>query len=193
MPRFRLRVIAILAGVLSVGTPARADDLGTWHDISFDAPVPCSVACPYWLNSLNHDSDANGKEDVYFEACANPDGTADALEGVPGMPFTRGTVYDDVVVGPAPEGTRLLEWELYPTVDWDGFTCEWLPGDVAGNPLEGFWCQLGCTFDCTIETVGIGCIERIAVEAARGTKYILRAYNWSDPMPLTARYRFRGV
>jgi len=178
---------ALLALTLAPSAGARANDLGVWHEITFNAPIPCSMVCPYWLNQLNQDLDANGKEDIRFDPCASPDGTADSLSDVPGLPFTKGTIYDDVVVGPAPEGVRVLEWEFVPAVDWDGFICVWLPGDVAGEEL-----RVDC--ECVLEPwCPVACAERHVIEVFAGRRNILRAYNWSDPMPLTARYRFRGA
>lgn len=186
---------ALLLAMVAGGAGASGDDgLNEWQTHTFDAPIPCGVACPSWLAVTNVDIDGNGKQDVFFDSCESPDGTADALAGVPGLPYTDGTVFDDVVVGPAPDGTRLLEVEIAPPVDRDLFICEWLPGDVAGSEL-GVQTVLEETCDNWLgpnNPVPVGCVEHGIIEASPGARYMIRVYNVADVAPIEGRYRFRS-
>lgn len=187
---------ALVLFLCLVGTSAAARGgepvLGDWQEVTFTAPVPCSVACPYWLETANIDLDGNEKEDLYFQACANPDGTADALEDVPGLPYQEGTVFDDVLLGPAPVGARILELEVHPVVDWDGYVCDPETGEelaLLANVLETY----GCNSPVPNAPIPTGCIDSGAIGVTPGKSYIFRAYNWSDPAPAIGRYRFRSL
>jgi len=183
----------LLIGVLVTMTvlPASAEEtneqLNVWREVTFTAPIPCVVTCPYWLDTANTDIDGNGSEDIAFSSCGNPRGTADYLSVVPGVPHQKGVTYDDVLVGPRPEGAILLIFESSPLLDWDTFICSLDGAELwAGVPLFP-----GC--DSWIpggEHLFLGCAERHVITVPAGVQYILRAYNWSDPLPLQGRYCF---
>lgn len=173
---------------LPMASDPTPEQLDSWQAVTFRAPAPCSFVCPYWVNTLNHDVDGDGAEEIAFGACDNPGGTGGTIGAVPGA-FQRGTIYDDVVVGPAPEGTQLLIFESFPAVDWDTFICSTDGRELAagGNHLDPTTCRspLGPT-----DPIPTGCMETAITQALPGATYILRAYNWSDPLPLEARYCF---
>jgi len=185
-----------LALALSFAAPARGVAVNQWQNITFTSVAGCANACPYWLDNANQDLDGNGKEDVFFQSCSNPDGTADALADVPGAPYQNPAMYDDIVVGPAPTGSRLLEVELDPQVDWDGFICQWRTGDVAGAELA---ILANIVLENCNNVVGndnpvpIACIETGSIEAVVNGRYIIRAYNFHDLPTMTGRYRFRSA
>jgi len=184
--------IVILALTLAVVSPASADtpaeQLNIWREVTFTAPIPCSVVCPYWLDVANTDVDGNGEEDIAFGVCANPRGAADTLGESGGLPYEEGTIYDDELIGPPPEGSTVLLFEIWPTIDWDAFICS-----TSDNELTIGEHILVENCDSIVgpnNPVPIGCRERISASAVPGREYILRAYNWSDPLPLEGRYCF---
>lgn len=188
--------LVVLGVVATLGAPAQGNHINGWHNQTWTAGVPCAVACPYWLDTANIDIDGNGKEDVFFQACANPDGTADMLGAAPGVPYTEGTVFDDVIVGPAPTNTKLLEVELFPVVDFDGFICALNANGTVGAELAILANVLGENCDNLIgpnNPVPVGCQEKGNIEAAANKKYVIRVYNWSDGATTTGRWRFRSV
>jgi hypothetical protein len=186
--RSRWLFFGCLAMLSLLAPAAKANDLGVWHEITLHAPVPCSFACPYWLDDLNSDIDGNEKEDVYFQACASPDGTSDALQSVPGLPYAKGTVYDEVLLGPTPDDARLLAVELRPVVDYDGFICD----PETGEELAATTSAFQCSSPVPVDYLPMGCVEDGSIEAIPGESYILRVYNWSDWAPVPVRYRYLG-
>jgi len=187
MRRCVLVLLASIATTLPSIADTPAEQLNIWREVTFTAPIPCTVVCPYWLDMTNTDVDGNGSEDIWFQACGNPSGTADALEDAP-KPIQRGTVYDDVLVGPAPEGAAVLIFDSTPAVDWDTFICS-LDGEELANGANILGEHCGGPLGPQ-NPVPTGCRERAVTLAAQGVEYILRAYNWSDPLPLRARYCF---
>jgi len=185
------RGLLIALVVITTVLPAYAEEtneqLNVWRDITFTAPIPCSVACPHWLDVANTDIGGNGQEDVFFSACGNPDGTADQLDDVNGLPYEEGTIYDDVLVGPRPEDALVLIVDTKPTVDWDSFIC------ANGVEMSGHGCQLGCDPECFGPVDLIGCGERAVTSVVSGRIYTLRAYNWLDLSPLRGRYCFSST
>lgn len=189
--------IALLALALATAFPARADtspeQLNVWRDVSFHAPIPCSVVCPYWLDTANVDLDGNGENDIAFDPCRNPGGTADALSDVPGVPYEEGVVFDDLLVGPSPDTAVVLIVEIRPLVDWDLFICSqdgvWLSGP--GCYLQSSLCGNTCDNHLGPQSpVLVGCKDRQVINVAEGRSYQVRAYNYSDPLPVQGRYCF---
>lgn len=179
--------------------PARRTDVARagaqtmpWEDVTFTAPIPCATACPYWLDDLNTDLDGDDKEEIYFQACASPDGTGGSLEDVPGLPYQEGSVFDDVLIGPAPEGARLLELELRPAIDWDGFVCDPETGGELAILANGLHAGQ-CAMQNPNWPLPFGCMERGNIEVTAGKRYVFRAYNWSDGPTAPGRYRFRSA
>lgn len=175
------------------GASEQTVSLNTWVLITFTAPVPCSVACPHWLDSANVDVDGNGENDIAFDPCRNPKGTDDALSPAPGLPYEEGVVFDDLLVGPRPDGAVVLIVEISPLIDWDLFLCSesgsWLsgPGCYLRSSLCGNTCdnQLGPK-----SPILVGCKDRQVISVVEGRLYRARAYNYSDPLPVQGRYCF---
>lgn len=163
------RLIAALAIFGATAQPAAAHSGPPGaSEVTFEA-LPCAVACAYWLD--------NG-----FEACERP--------------FPPGS-YADHLTAPAPappEGKRVvvLEATIDPKVDWDLFLCESEPphrgyprGHILGEPCDNL---LGSN-----NLVPVGCHEDYSAPLKVGQTVILRAYNWSDPLPTTGRYWFTFI
>ncbi|HEX9712662.1 MAG TPA: hypothetical protein VGB52_08955 [Actinomycetota bacterium] len=183
--------LAVLGLVSTFAMPAQANHLNRWHNLVFTAGTPCAVACPYWLDTANTDIDGNGQEDIFFSTCRNPTGTSDMLEPVPGLPWTEGTVYDQVTVGPRPAGATVLIFEISPQIDFDSFIC-----GTTGAELAAGANILGDNCDNLIgpqNPVPVGCRERAVTNAVAGARYILRVYNWSDAATTPGRYCFSSA
>jgi len=181
-----LAVACVTAAVVPVNAYPTGEQLNVWRETTFTAPIPCSVVCPYWLNDLNTDADADGAEDVSFNSCDNPGGMGGSLGAAPGA-HQPGVSYADHPAEPAPAGARLLIFEASPTLDWDLFICSEDDDD------EVIICS--CVPDCEVAgipnpPVPLGCSETVVRGVHEGGSYVLRAYNWSDPLPLQARYCF---
>ena len=186
-------VLVILACALGVTAPASGGDLNAWVPLEWRTVAPCAAACPYWLDTTNIDVDNDGQEDVHFDTCGNPDGTDGSLSDVPGLPYEEGIVYDDIMVGPRADGAIVLVVEIYPTVDWDLFICseEGRLVDPCASGAEE--CARVFPENCD-NAIGpqnplpVGCRERSVIQIAADRRYVLRAYNFSDPFPLEGRY-----
>lgn len=179
----------VLAGITM---PAGAGELNRWVPHQFTTMAPCAVACPYWLDTANNDLDGDDREDVRFDACGNPDGTDGSLSDVPGLPWEKGVVYDELEVGPPPEGAVILIVDGGPSIDWDLFLCSDERDVAVGCSAAGREeCVLGDNCDNAIgpqNPVPIGCQERVVTNAVAERIYTIRAYNFSDPLPLQIRY-----
>lgn len=166
-------MIALTTFVLTmaVASPSGAHTYPGATPVEWEA-LPCAVACSYWIN--------NG-----FTPCSNP--------------FPPGS-FDDVRTAPAPEREEgkviVLEATLDPVVDWDLFLC-------VGNPPTDQTCTTG---ECVTiigepcdtplgpnHIVPAGCHEDASTPVSPGQTVILRAYNWSDPLPATGSYWFRII
>lgn len=174
-------VLTVISLAMAIGlTPAQANHpLGTWHDFTLGtAPVPCMVYCAYWLDTANTDVDGDGREDIYFAAC--------------GAPFPEGSYADLVVTAPA--NAQLLEFQIFPPLDWDAFICS-KPAQGNNGALLGTGATaVGEPCDGIIgpdDPTGTGCPESIVITAVPGRQYVLRGYNWQDVPDIPARYRFR--
>lgn len=185
----RLLIVAGALGALVL--TGRSASAGSWTPLEFRTVVPCAAACPYWMDTTNRDVDNDGEEDVAFNACANPGGTGGSLAGVPGLPWQDGIGFDDIVVGPRPDGTSLLIVEIYPTVDWDLFICGTNGADVTPCSGREECSILGGNCDNHLgpqNPVLVGCDERLILQTTSDRSYVLRAYNFADPFPLSGRY-----
>lgn len=186
------RVAALVFVCTAIMMPAAADtdeQLNVWQPVTFTAPVPCSMVCPYWLDTANHDADGDGAEEIAFSACGNPGGTGGSADAIPGA-YQEGTIYDDVTVGPGPDEATVLIFESFPAVDWDTFICsiEGVELAAGSNHLNPDTCTdpLG-----PYSPIPTGCSEQAVINVrTEGSSYILRAYNWSDVMPLEGRFCF---
>lgn len=152
------------AGALALGVLA-----GSWQahagqtkpkSVTFEALVPCTVVCSYWL--------PDPPDRIPFVA---GDGAPYACNS----PFPEGS-YDQITVT-APARATLLRIDAFPVVDWDVYVCTPSGGLVA----EGATAAVDCPY---------GCKESISALVKPGKKYVIRAYNWSDYEPLPAKYWF---
>lgn len=182
MRRAGIAALALAAAV--VAAPSSADHPspeGAPFDHAVErtlhAPLPCAVACPYWIGDL--------------DAACSPDPAA-----APGQ-------YDDwdFVLEPPPDspedGFVFFVYGIDPVVDHDLLLC-------GQEPLGGSWfigpqyglCGGPC-YPCTLEYL-VGCRERgeenICVDVTypppdgfhwyclpRGSPVRIRVYNWADP------------
>jgi hypothetical protein len=96
----------------------------------------------------------------------------------------------------APKKASWLIFEAWPSVDWDILICRAAPGP--GDAYVAHGANSAADIDpddppsdtelaCAI---GVGCAETATARIRGGARYILRAYNWSDPEDLPARYTF---
>jgi hypothetical protein len=168
------RALAAFALVASVAggaaTPARAD---TTHQITFRGAVPCAALCSYWPVG----------ERAGFTPCE--------------YPFPAGS-FIDIVTEPAPaipagKTHAVLQMKIYPTLDWDSWICA--VGTGVGNGTQRQLAQgahdLGSPCDNILGSnnpVATGCQEKATTPATPGTRYVLRAYNWSDPGDCPGEY-----
>ena len=155
-------VVAAIGMVLAVSVPGDARTIKSKR-VTFEAPVMCTVICAYWLEGFNSDIRESG---VKFHECR--------------WPFPAGA-YDDVVVR-APAGADLIQFTASPAVDWDIFICKYPARGGKGKTLD--------TGANTATECQIACPESATAGVEPGKRYVLRAYNWSDPLPLKGRYRF---
>jgi len=186
----RVWIVAVIgaASMIPATADTPAEQLNIWREVTFTAPIPCSVVCPYWLDVANTDVDGNGEEDIAFDACRNPGGMGDRLGGTPVVLHEQGSTYDDVVVGPRPEDATVVIFDSYPWLEWDTLICSEDGQELAyGSDLRG---RNDCGGPLYPSSVPVACSEHAVTTARAGALYILRAYNWSDPFPLRARYRF---
>ena len=154
-------VVVIFAAISFVMQPAASKTIKA-GSMTFEAPIPCTVVCAYWLDI------ANGVvPGVKFAECP--------------APFPSGSYADKVLT--APSKARFLTLKLYPTADWDMFLCSKPKSGNNGRLLkEGANDVAG---DCQV-----GCVETIKYSVKPGTKYVVRAYNWSDVPTVKGRYTF---
>jgi hypothetical protein len=142
--------------------------------IVFNAPVACTTLCAHNLDGLS-------SEFTGFAGEADPTDTAVSTCG---DPFPTGGYADHVVK--APKGANTLVFTIRPQVDWDSYICS--------VPAKGKKSQV---LGSGANTVGAdclhGCVETISIRVRPGRSYILRAYNWSDPAPCPAQYRFLSI
>lgn len=88
----RLPVFLVAVTITAAFAPAHAGRRD--RDLSFDAPVPCSAVCSYWLEG-----------DPAACSAPGPEGS-----------------YADVVVQ-APRRTKVMSFTAAPDLDWDLFVC----------------------------------------------------------------------
>lgn len=142
------------------------------EEVTLEAPVPCSIVCPYWNQTMT-------ATEEYEASCApspdSPPGSwADIEVTVPGS-----------VDGRIPTH---LAFTLEPGVDWDSFLCRKQP-DASGryfvrhdaNPMGA---------PCPVAGIA-GCIEAVSTRVTPGEAFVLRAYNWSDVSSVKASYSYK--
>jgi hypothetical protein len=129
------------------------------------APVPCAVACAYWLENAN-----NRDLDIYFNACRAP---------APPASFT------DIVLR-APNNANVLVVKSYPLSDWDTFLCSKPSRGNNGRELANGANSATDTDNCTFG-IGFGCMETMRIRVREYQRYVFRAYNWSDAADMPVR------
>lgn len=142
--------------------------------VTWNAPVPCSVTCPYWTDT-GYDPD---------RSCAKE-------------PLTLPMSWDDhrLTVPATVDGfvPRLLAVEIYPSYDFDGIVCRVLdPGSPEERYAYAAW--MGCEVcgPCDLLYV-LACSESALLMVKPGEVYVLRAYNWLDPTgTLEGSYSYWG-
>lgn len=163
--------IAVVLGAATL--PARADEP---QSFLFAGAVPCGFACPNWPLT---------QELLGYSPCENP--------GPPG------SWADVVVTAPQPPAGKqdvILRLEIFPTIDWDSWICAYNPAGPGGAELSAGQHRVGtpCRSVLGKDTlVPIGCTEEATIGVTPGTKYVLRAYSFSDPTPCPARYTWNFV
>lgn len=186
----RLSIAAVLLASLSGIVPASAGKALVRRSVTFSAD-PCHVVCPWWVDT---GSSVPG-DPATFDPLTHPLPVLDSeIESGCTSPGPAGS-YDDLTVR-APKSARWLIFEAWPSVDWDIFVCMAARGpgdryvahgansaaDIDPNDPPSDT-ELACS-------LGVGCAESATARIRGGARYILRAYNWSDPDDLPARYTF---
>lgn len=172
MRKFLLAATAL--SMLLAFTPSQAASKTiTKKAITFRAATPCTAICAYQTGPLSDDVAATA-------GVGNPiGGKFDAC----GAPFPAGSWADVVVT--APRLANTLVFRIFPAVDWDSFICT--------KPARGKSRQLATGANSVDPTCLYGCEEEVSIRVRPGTKYILRAFNFSDPYVLPADYRFLRI
>ncbi len=177
--------LAAVIGALALSTlPANA--ALKKKNLTFSAN-PCGPACAYWVNPAYAPDPTTGDPTT-----ADPLDLIDVVIPPEDAPCTNPSPegsYDDVVVR-APLKASLMRFEAWPEVDWDIFICKKTRKGVKHLATGANTLGDGATTEEDLCAVGIGCYERADAPVKGGKRYILRAYNWSDPSDLRARVRF---
>jgi hypothetical protein len=164
----KLLLAATVVALAASLNPASARVLahGKYTAAWASAPVPCALACSYWVQPSNQ-----GVNNL-SAACTEP--------------FPPTSYVDHVVT--APRGARSLMVQISPTVDWDSFICAKPKVGNAGAMLASG----GISSDCAGGVGTPGCVEISVASVKAGKSYIIRTYNFSDPADLPVEYWFKG-
>lgn len=167
----RAAVVSFALMLAAAPTPAGAHTYPGATPVEWEA-LPCAVACSYWVD--------NG-----YTPCAHP--------------FPPGS-FDDVLTAPAPGApgsVTVLEAVIDPAVDWDLFICVGDPPTDQACPAGGECSSiLGEPCDNPLganHVAPVACHEDVSIPIAMGERVTLRAYNWSDPLPVSGRYWFTFI
>jgi hypothetical protein len=187
----KMLLIALVAALVAPMTPGHTKVLKK-KNVTFSAPVPCTVACPYWMSADGFAAEMNKFANTaqnFDPTTDDPEAFADrgldAVLSVQGKtewacPYPGPDVTWDQVRVKAPKGANLLVFEIWPETDWDSFVC------TTKNKFLGSGANI--VGDCDL-----GCYERVAIKVKAGRSYLLRAFNWSDAADLRGRYTFMSV
>lgn len=161
---------AVMAAVVHVA-PATATTEPALQ-IEQYAPLPCTVACPYW----------DVAETAGFDACS--------------APFPQGSF--DVtrfrITGPG-----LVRIAATSVVDYDTFLCTTGPEQEHATTCRGSqvctWVPQRCNGLAGVDAIAVGCTEQLFITLGElhvrnggiNDEFLLRSYNWSDyaPLPIT--------
>lgn len=168
------RTLALVALLIAGSMPlaSQASQQTEWQSVQMHAPVPCSAACPYWV-------------DDWDAACVR-----DPVS-IPGS-------WADFRV-PVPEsssGRLVLDAQLLSAVDYDGFLCRVHARGTASERWEAvgtFSNLLLVATPCAGDPLPVGCPESGSFLIEPGGDYVVRAFNWSDPGAATLKYRFFSI
>ena len=194
-----LILTAIVAAFASM-VPAQAGT--TYRRTATFKGTPCAATCAYWVpkapsapSAPKVPADPTTADPVAFadKVLDIPFGVIDSTDSQSAActaPSPAGSFAD--VVATAPKGTNYLVFSATPTVDWDLFICAKPTRGNNGKLLAVGANPVADANDPTM-TCAIGCYEEVHIPVVAGRKYVLRAYNWSDPDNLTAKYTFRHI
>jgi len=187
----KILLVALMAAVVAPMIPGQAKVLKR-KNVTFEASVPCTVVCPYWLNPEAFSAGAT----AFVEKAPNFDPSEDDAEAFAdraadvglsvlgktdwGCDYPGPDVSWDQVKVKAPRGATLLVFEIFPETDWDSFICN----------AKGKFIASGAN---TVGDCDLGCSEKVAIKVKPGRRYILRAFNWSDFANLRGRYTFHKI
>jgi hypothetical protein len=165
-----LLCLAVLLATVPAAGGAHAET--PYTPISFHAPIPCMAVCSYWDVPTR----------LGYTPCE--------------YPFPEGGYADVVVRAPAmPPGKShlVLEFEIYPALDYDAFICDKPATGNNGMQLATGANQVGEACSGILgpnDVSGTGCPEHASTPAVPGHSYVLRAYNWQDFPDCPGAYRF---
>lgn len=190
MRKFMLAALAVVAAASIV--PASAKTISS-KTLTFKAQVPCAAVCTYWLP--HQESPGTFAVLPWVAGTTNPvDGSAlPVIERDEDKAYAKQSSYactqpspegsyDDYVVT-APRGSYRMKITYTPTVDWDVYICN--------KPKSGNNGSLVASETVPyLEECPASCESYVAATVKPGRRYVIRAYNWSDPSDLIARLKF---
>lgn len=178
--------MGLIAGTLFALQPAQAKTIKK-KTVTFAWVPPCATVCSYNinLNALPSDPADAPSADPLDLLGETANGCTD--------PGPAGSYVDIIVT--APKGARALTLAAVPTVDWDTFICAKPKAGKTGSKLLA----AGVNPAADAESAEPGCIlgipacpEKAVAAVKPGIKYVLRAFNYSDPLDLVGTYTFSG-
>lgn len=164
----------IMAGATSTDGPsgisAHISDAGT--RVTFNPTAPCHFRCPYM--NLDPTEEEQPEKGCAPDPGGDPDSWQDHRVDVP-----------ESINGEAP---KWLHFVMDPAVDHDVWFCRVEP-DENGKYFVTY------SANYAIETCGdlglpVGCAERFTAPVEAGKSYIIRVYNYADPLPVDGTYWF---
>jgi hypothetical protein len=172
----RKLLILVVAGAAAASmVPAHAKTIQK-KTVTLSA-LPCLIVlCPNWLPHADHPTgpvpftEADVQKNLSY-ACTSP---------------IVSNVYADVVVT-APKGAKILVADYKPTIDWDVFICAKPKSGNNGAMLAN---ENASSSDPT--ACPTSCKSFASTKVKPGTKYVIRAYNFSDYDSLKLTYTFSG-
>lgn len=189
---FAVLVIGTALAALGWASPAQAAE-----KVTFEAAVPCTAVCSYWLEDLvgciGCNPDGLTRQATRSAGYDQPVYSAHEHVDTCDKPTPPGS-YDEEMIGQAPNGASGLEFRLEPLVDWDGFICAKrgpTADEARANPLDtkvrwrveaqaAHSADEPCENQIGVPEATVGCYEEGTASVRPGIEYKLIAYNWSD-------------
>lgn len=149
-------VIVVTAMLLAGGVPARAES------VTFFAPNPCGVVCPYWTGLETHPATVYDVDTV--EAACRP------------SPITAPGSFDQTV-RTVPLTATTVKFSIFPVDDFDSFVCS--VNNLGTPTAPRYHIASGAN---SVATCVLGCAESsvVTVTAFKGMNLVFRVYNWAD-------------